>query len=189
MMTLREQIKEVLIQARDAMIFQMEESRFAVYKRIMRLINPSMVLVKCVWTIAVVGPDGVVKQRRRFNNIVTTAGLAHLADHLANGSSAYAMSYLAIGTGTTAEAAGQTALVTEVGTRVAGSKSNPSGAIYRVDGTFGAGNPGTAAAVTEAAIMSASSGGTMLNRKTFSAINKGTSDSLQVTVDVTFAGA
>jgi len=49
--------------------------------------------------------------------------------------------------------------------------------------TFGAGT-GTAA-LTEAAILNASSSGTMLCRTVFSVINKGASDSMTVTWTVT----
>lgn len=128
------------------------------------------------------GPDGRVKDERRFRNLIVTAGKNLLAAVL--GGSATKPSHLAVGTGTTAPAAGQTALVEEIGTRVAVTHSNPSGAVWRMVGTFGPGN--ATGAITEAGVFNASSNGTMLARQTFAVINKGGNDSLEITWEITF---
>ena len=57
----------------------------------------------------------------------------------------------------------------------------------QVVGTFAAGN-GTGA-ITEVGLLTASSGGTLISRKVFSAINKGADDSLQVTHKMVQANA
>lgn len=151
-----------------------------------------------IWDILVVGADGRVRDAREaVKNLIVDAGKVHLVDFLVDFAGAdpaigagYGMSYLAIGTGAVAAAAGNTALGTEVGTRVNGTKSEQSGGsilnVYQVVGTFAANNPGTTQAITEAGLFSASTVGTMFNRVVFSAINKETADSLQLTVKVTF---
>lgn len=114
-------------------------------------------------------------------NLVVTAGKGYVASRMKD-TSATAMSHMAIGSGNTAAAAGQTALVSELA-RTGLTSTTVSGAdIVYVD-TFAAGT-GTGA-VTEAAILNASSGGTMLCRTVFSVVNKGASDAMTITWTVT----
>ena len=114
-------------------------------------------------------------------NLVVTAGKGYVASRMKD-TSATAMSHMAIGSGTTAAAASQTALVSELA-RTGLTSTTVSGAdIVYVD-TFAAGT-GTGA-VTEAAILNASSGGTMLCRTVFSVVNKGASDAMTITWTVT----
>ena len=122
--------------------------------------------------------DQVVQE---IDNLVVTAGKGYVASRMKD-ATATAMSHMAIGTGTTAAAAGQTALVSE-SARVALTSTTVSGADVTYVATFPAGT-GTAA-ITEAAILNASSGGTMLCRTVFAVVNKGSSDSLSVTWVVT----
>lgn len=128
------------------------------------------------------GPDGRVKDERRFRNLIVTSGKNLLAAIL--GASGTKPSHLAVGTGTTAPAAGQTALVSEIGTRVSLTHSNPSSNVWRMVGTFGPGN--ATGAITEAGLFNASSGGTMFARQTFAVINKDENDSLEITWEITF---
>lgn len=114
-------------------------------------------------------------------NLVTTAGKAYVASRIKD-ASATAMSHMAIGTNSTAAAAGNTALGGE-SARVALSSTTVSGADVVYVATFAAGT-GTAA-LTEAGILNASSGGTMLCRTVFSTINKAASDSMTITWTVT----
>lgn len=115
-------------------------------------------------------------------NLVTTAGLGLVIDRLQAASPAVC-DYQAIGTGTTAAALGDTTLQTETGTRVQGTLSQPAATTDRLVSTFAAGN-GTAA-ITETGRLNASSVGTLFARQVFSAVNKGASDSLQITHDIT----
>lgn len=138
-------------------------------------------------TFRLFGSDGELKEVRVIKNLVVTAGKNFTASWLAASPSSISdqfMKYLAIGTGTTAPAAGDTALETEVGTRVAGTISSSTN-VWQHQGTFDAGN-GTGA-ITEAGLFNASSGGTMLARQTFSAINKASGDSLQLTWQITIS--
>ena len=117
---------------------------------------------------------------------VTTAFRDYIVDSLQN-STTYpldAFSYHGCGTGTTAEANTQTALVTEVGSRVDGSQTEGATAnIYKTVATI---TPGGSYAITEHGVFSASSNGTMMDRSVFSAINVGASDSIEFTYECTF---
>ena len=125
------------------------------------------------------GPDGTVKQEEEIDNLVVTAGKNFVASRMA-GTSASVMSHMAIGTSATAAAAGNTALGTEAA-RVALTSTTVTDNDVVYVGSFAAGTPATATAVTEAGLLSASSGGTMLARTTFSVIKKGTADALTIT--------
>jgi len=98
------------------------------------------------------------------------------------------MSHMAVGSGSTAAAAGDTSL-TELGrvsltstTIVTTSVTNDA---VQYVATFAAGT-GTGA-ITEAGIFNAGSAGTMLCRTVFAVINKGSLDTLTITWKVTVA--
>lgn len=131
--------------------------------------------------VILVDQMGIVKEEHDFDNLVVTAGKGYIASRMKD-ATATAMSHMAIGTGTTAAAASQTALVTEAN-RQALTSTSVSGAAVTYSATFGAGN-GTGA-VTEAGLFNASSGGTLLCRTVFSVINKGAADTLTVSWTVT----
>lgn len=125
--------------------------------------------------------------------VVTDAGVGFIVDAFQNTVELEIMKYHGVGTGGTAEAAGQTALVTESttalnpdSTRATGTTTEGASAnIYRTVGTVTF--DGTAA-ITEHGIFSqaATGGGTMLDRSLFSAINVGSGDSIQFTYELTF---
>ena len=122
--------------------------------------------------------DEVVQE---IDNLVVTTGKAYVASRMKD-ASATAMSHMAVGTGSTAAAASDTALGNE-SARVALTSTTVSGADVVYVATFGAG-VGTAT-LTEAAILNASSSGTMLCRTVYGTITKGASDSMTVTWTVT----
>lgn len=122
--------------------------------------------------------DEVVQQ---VENLVVTTGKGYVASRMKD-ASATAMSHMAIGTSSTAAAAGDTALGSE-SARVALTSTTVSGADVVYVATFGAG-VGTAT-LTEAAILNASSSGTMLCRTVYGTITKGASDSMTITWTVT----
>jgi hypothetical protein len=147
------------------------------------------VTLKGYWYADLYGPDGKLKEHREGKNIVTTNGkefLASLLSSIACATATQDMRYIAIGTGTAAESAAQTALTTEVA-RVTGTVSYTSGAIYEVRATFATG-VGTGA-ITEYGLFNsaASSTGTMLTRDLESVINKGASDTLAIVHQLTFS--
>jgi hypothetical protein len=131
--------------------------------------------------ITVTNPEGNITQETVIPNLVVTAGKNLIASRLKDTTDG-AMSHMAIGTGTTAAAAGNTALVTEAG-RVALTSTTVTNNAVAYVATFGAGT-GTGA-ITEAGLFNASSSGTMLCRTVFSVINKGAADTLGITWTVT----
>jgi len=118
---------------------------------------------------------------QEVDNLVVTAGKNYVASRMKD-TTATAMSHMAIGSGSTAAAANNTALGNELG-RVALTSTTVSGAVVTYVASFPAGT-GTGA-VTEAGILNASSSGTLLCRTVFSVVNKGASDSMTVTWTVT----
>ena len=131
--------------------------------------------------IILVDETGIVKDERDIKNVVVTTGKGYIASRMKD-ATATAMSHMAIGTDTTAAVVGDTALVSEAN-RQALTSTAVSGGQVTYSATFGNGQ-GTGA-LTEAAILNASSGGTMLCRTVFSVINKGANDTLAITWTVT----
>ena len=127
--------------------------------------------------------NGKVKQEFTVPNLVVSSGLGYIASRMKD-ATATAMSHMAVGTGTTAANAADTALETQAA-RVALTSTTVTDNAVAYVATFAAGT-GTGA-LTEAAILNASSGGTMLCRTVFSVINKGASDSMTVTWTVTIS--
>jgi hypothetical protein len=127
----------------------------------------------------VLDPSGRVKEEKDLGyNLIVDTGKQGIADQLLAAPTIPKPTHMGIGTGTTAPAAANTALVTETGTRQALTKSRSGNVVTNV-ATFGAG-VGTGA-ITEAAIFTASAAGTMYSRIVFSAINKGANDTLELT--------
>ena len=121
---------------------------------------------------------------RNIDNLVVTDGKEFVASSMikTTSNSPAAMTHMGIGSGSTAAAAGNSALESQLG-RVALTSGTVSGAVVTYVATFPAGT-GTGA-VTEAGILNASSSGTLLCRTVFSVVNKGASDSMTITWTVT----
>ena len=118
---------------------------------------------------------------QEIDNLVVTDGKEYVASRMKD-ATATAMSHMAIGSGSTAAAASNSALGNQLG-RVSLTSTTVSGAVVTYVATFGAGT-GTGA-VTEAGLFNASSSGTMLCRTVFSVVNKGAADSMTITWTVT----
>lgn len=113
---------------------------------------------------------GVVIDREERKNLIVTAGLVEVAKLLNNADSPAYFRAIAIGTGSTAAAAGDTTLGTEV-VRAAATASYEATAKAVFEKTFEF-ESGESYAITEAAILNNStSGGDMLNRVVFTAKN------------------
>lgn len=131
---------------------------------------------------------GVISMR-----VITDAGVAYIVDAFQNTTELENMKFHGYGTGGTAEAASQTALVTELTTQYATDNTRPTGTttegasanIYRTVATL---DPDADVAITEHGVFSATSAGTMLDRSLFSAINLSGAggDTLQTTYEATF---
>lgn len=117
--------------------------------------------------------------------VVTTAYVNLLVDELQSSQAAHStFLYHDSGTGTTAEAVGDTALVTKVETgRATGTQTEGASAnIYRSVGTI---SYTATRAVTEHGLFNASSAGTLMDRTVFSAVNVVNGDSIQFTYELT----
>ena len=136
--------------------------------------------------IVVKNKDGKVKDSREIHNLVVSAGLEYICSRMA-GTSASVMSHMAVGSGTTAASAGQTDLVSILGSREALDSTSASSNTITYASSFEAGE-GTGA-VTEAGIFNASSSGTMLCRTVFAVVNKDADDTMSITWSITLTAS
>ena len=142
--------------------------------------------LKVTGSVNVVIHDDSGKQKENFTipNLVVTTGLAYIASRMKD-ATATAMTHMTVGTGNTAAAAGNTALETQLGSRVALTSTTVTSNSTAYVATFGAG-VGTGA-LTEAGIFNASTSGTMLCRTLFAVINKGAADTMTITWTITIS--
>jgi hypothetical protein len=134
--------------------------------------------------IIVKDKDGKVKEYRKIKNLVVSAGKAQVAG-LINGSTSNPFTYIAVGTGTNPPSVNDTGLQNEVArasATVGRTTTNVTNDTATWSATF---NFTSSYAITEAGIFNASSGGTMLARQTFSAVNVVSGDSLTINWKVT----
>lgn len=122
---------------------------------------------------------GAIKETRDESNLVVTTGRDAIIERLDSSPATTQPTHMAIGTGAVAPAAGNTTLGAEID-RNALTSNTSSGGVLTMVGNWAAGD-GTNAAITEAGVLNAASTGTLYSRATFTAINKGASDTLQIT--------
>ena len=130
--------------------------------------------------------DGKVKESCEINNLVVSAGLTYICSRMAD-ASAGVMSHMALGSGTTAAAAGDTDLESILGSREALDSTTASSNTITYVSSFEAGE-GTGA-VTEAGIFNAATSGTMLCRTVFAVVNKQADDTMSVTWTITLTAS
>jgi hypothetical protein len=124
------------------------------------------------------GPDGRIKHES-VHNTVTTAGKNGAADQVLASPTLNKPTHMAIGTGTPSA----TALGVELDRNALTSKTRSTNVVTMV-GDWAAGD-GTGA-ITEAGVFDAATTGNMWVSASFSVINKGAGDTLQVTWTLTF---
>lgn len=126
-------------------------------------------------------------------HLIVTAGKNYVAGNFSGTGEPENLRYHGFGTGTTAAAAGDTALQTELTTQYAADNTRPTGSqssttnVYTTVATLSPDTGGTIA-VTEWGLLSqaATGGGTLFDRQVFSAVNLvAGSDSLQTTYALT----
>lgn len=135
------------------------------------------------------GADGRIKDARNVKNLVVTTGLAFIASRMV-GTAKAVMSHMALGSSSTAAAAGQTDLGSILGSREALDSTTIVGAnLTQVQyvASFEAGD--ATGAVVEAGLFNASTAGDMLCRTVFSVVNKDANDTLTVTWTITLSAA
>jgi len=141
--------------------------------------------LKGEWTLSRVNKEtGEILDTEVIHNIIVNTGKERVAK-LINGVSSTYFRAIAVGTGITGAAAGDTALQTEV-TRSAATLTYEASYKAKFEYTF---TFGGSYAITEAGIFDSAtvSGSTMLNRITFAAKNVSTVIQLIATVTITVA--
>lgn len=137
---------------------------------------------------------GAVKDERHIDNLIVDAGVEGVASRIAphdgsvNPTAAY--NFIALGTGSTAVAAGDTALAAELPTGANYARLQDATAQYSASTkklvlsvTFA---PGQATGtLRESGIFNAAAGGNMFARQTFTEITKASGDTLTVTWTIT----
>ena len=129
--------------------------------------------------------DNNLVELREIPNLVVSVGKSHIATRI-SANNEVIMNHMAIGGSATSPAASDTSLGSELG-RVGLTSTSVSANTLTYLGTF---SPGTGTGtVKEAGIFNAqgSGAGTMLCRTTFADINKGASDSIVITWNVSVA--
>lgn len=129
--------------------------------------------------------NGNVKEERKINNLIVDTGLNFICDRMKNDETA--MTHMALGSGTTAPAAGNTALESQLGSREALDSSTVTNNQIVYISSFEAGD--ATGAVSEAGIFNAASGGTMLCRVTFAVVNKAADDVLSINWTITLTAS
>lgn len=130
--------------------------------------------------------SGNVIDKREVHNLVVTTGLSRIAN-LINGGSANFFEYIAIGTGTTGEVLGDTALETEVARELATTSESPTGtAKWEKVFTFGSGE---SYAITEVGVLDSVASGVLMNRDVFAALNVDSDTDLSITITLAVANA
>jgi len=130
--------------------------------------------------------NGKIKDQREITNLVVNSGLAFICSRMA-GTSPAVMTHMGVGSGTTSAAAGQTALVSQLGSREALDSTNASANTIVFVCSLEAGD-GTGA-VSESGIFNAASSGTMLARVTFPVVNKQADDTMSSTHTITLTAS
>ena len=135
--------------------------------------------------IVVRGPDGNIKDEKKVENLIVDTGLDYIASRM-SGTSENVMSHMAVGTGSTAAAAADTTLGTELDRNSLTSTTVTDNAIAYVC-SWAAGD-GTGS-LTEAGLFNASSAGTMLCRTVFGTVTKAADDSMTITWTITVSAS
>lgn len=148
------------------------------------MINTDELKVTGSVDVVIYDENGNKKENFIIPNLVVNTGLAYIASRMKDATETV-MSHMAVGTGTTATAGGQTALINSLGSRVSLTSTTVTANSIAYVATFGAGV--ATGALTEAGIFNAASSGTMLCRTVFAVINKGASDTMTITWTITIS--
>jgi hypothetical protein len=150
----------------------------------MILMNNEALHMKGSLLVTLKKADGTVETRRK-DNLILNSGFDFICNAIGLASQPTEMNYTAVGTGTTAAAATQTALVTELLRKAATYAHTAGTKVFTLTTTFNAGE--ATGAITEAGICNASTAGIFLDRVVFSVINKGADDVMTTTFQFTLS--
>lgn len=126
---------------------------------------------------------GVISER-----LVTDAFIEFFVDQLQSSAGEIAeFEWHGSGISATAEGAGDTALISEVESRTDGTQGE--GLTPNIYSAIGVVNYGAAYAIVEHGLFNASSGGTLMDRSVFAAINVDSGDAIEFTYELTVTGS
>ncbi|MFZ5989410.1 MAG: hypothetical protein ACOYWZ_20130 [Bacillota bacterium] len=143
---------------------------------------PAQIILRGHYKIVLKGSNGQIKEVREGYNTVVNNGKYGVMDQILASPTLAKAAYMAVGTGAMTCAAATNALVTELDRNALTSKTR-SNAVVTMVGDWAAGD-GTGA-LTEAGTFDAAAAGNMWMCASFSVINKGASDTLQITWTLT----
>ena len=129
--------------------------------------------------------------------VVTDTGVGFIVDAFQNLVELENMRYHGLGTSSTAEAASQTALITELTTQYSTSNTRPTGTLGEKSGdaktyeTTATITVSASVSATEHGVLSqaATGGGVLLDRSVFSVVSLASSESIAATYQITFPSA
>lgn len=127
---------------------------------------------------------GKIKSQETLHNLIVTAGKTRVRD-LIGGASSTGFTYIALGTGTTDPAVGNTALETEV-KRASATVTYPASNQVKYEKVFTWGSA-ESYTVTEAGLFDSASSGTMLNRLEFAGKSVDIDTDLSVTITISIS--
>ena len=134
--------------------------------------------------------SGIIKRNFHTHNLIVNEGLTYIADKMIPTPSLPVMAYMAISTGSGAAVGGDTGLTLPEVDRVGLTSTTASTFSTIYAATF---PTGTSGSVTESGIFSHATPGHgdeyMLSRSIFAAVNKLTTDTLDILWTITFASA
>lgn len=183
--------------AREALVHWQQQNRYHFRRSLAaqaHAAGPQLAILGHLW-LAKVDLEG---RQQDFGlascRVVTTAGVNYIVDAFQNLVEPENLRYHGIGTGTNAEAVGNTALQTELTTQYQTDNTRPTGTtgeqagnanVYETTATI---TVDASVAITEHGIFSqaATGGGTLLDRSVFAAVNLASGESLQATYQLTF---
>jgi hypothetical protein len=129
--------------------------------------------------VSVFGPDGNLKEKREIHNLVVQGGKNFIAAKLLE-TEATKIQYVGMGLGSTAPTLADVQLQSEVATRAVIESASRTDNLVTFNGYFLPNNPNYTVNVTEVGLFNASSGGIMIARTTFPAVQKEALDVLAV---------
>jgi hypothetical protein len=132
--------------------------------------------------ISVFDQNNNIKDQREINNLVVATGKNYISERM-TANTTNIMSHMAVGSGNVAPTTSDTTLDTETDRIVFDSTPLVTSNVITYVTTYPAGN--ATGTIAEAGIFNAGSGGTMLCRTNFNEINKGASDVIVITWNIT----
>ena len=155
------------------------------FHKLLKVLRPSLVRIRTELLVRHIRDGKVIAIRRVLDKCVTTAFVNYLVDALqAGGGAINQFKYHDSGTGVVAESITDTTLGTPTGeARDTGTQAENAANIYEsvathtYAGTF---------AITEHGLFNQSSGGTLMDRTVFAAVNVVATDKIEFTFRITF---